>query len=78
MRFDKAYTDILAVMVAILVAGVSSGKPATNESAIKWVAGVGNSLSQPPEFYGSEEAIRIAPPDDSTAMPIQARSGPAL
>jgi len=28
--------------------------------AVKWVGGVGNSLSQPPDFYGSKEAVRIA------------------
>jgi PelA/Pel-15E family pectate lyase len=32
----------------------------SKEAAINWVGGVGNSLNQPREFYGSKEALRIA------------------
>ena len=43
-------------------ATLSEAKP-LKQVVIKWSRGVGNSLSQSPEFYGSAEAIRIAETD---------------
>lgn len=46
---------MVVCVLAIYVQAVSGG-----EVVIKWNTGVGNSLSQREEFYGSKEAMRIA------------------
>ena len=48
-----------SLLVGCLLA-ISEQALAADDVAIKWNAGVGNSLSQPAEFYGSSEAVRIA------------------
>ncbi len=47
-----------AILGPMLVAACVSNQK--KETAVKWVGGAGNILGQPPEFYGTKEALRIA------------------
>ena len=56
------WTSLLVIGVFALPVSTLSAK----EVAINWLGGVGNSLSQPREFYGGKEALHIA---DTVLLP---------
>ena len=56
----KRRRSILPRLLAICAFTLPARGLAAEEVAIKWVGGVGNSLGQPSDFYGSKEALRIA------------------
>ena len=51
---------VLAILLATSFLIISDQVHSADAATIKWVGGAGNSLSQPRDFYGSTEAIRIA------------------
>ena len=59
MKRDRRLPAQEALLAVCLLALSEQGLLA-GQSTINWVGGVGNSLSQPASFYGSEEALRIA------------------
>ena len=62
---------MLGVLSVICLLAVPGQAVSADRSAIHWVGGVGNSLSQPPSFYGSKEALRIA----ETVLLVQRNNG---
>lgn len=62
---------MLAVLSVICLLANPGPVLAADRSAVNWVGGVGNSLSQRPSFYGSEEAVRIA----ETVLLVQRNNG---
>lgn len=60
MTTCKKQSLVLAGVLATWFLAISGPDLSRTEPTVKWVGGVGNSLSQPRDFYGSNEAIRIA------------------
>ena len=56
----KRRRSILSRLLVICAFAFPARGQVAEEVVIKWVGGVGNSLDQPSDFYGSKEALRIA------------------
>ena len=67
----RPQTCTLGVLSVICLLAVPGQVLSGSRSAIDWVGGVGNSLSQPPGFYSSQEAVRIA----ETVLLVQRNNG---
>jgi len=62
---------ILGILLVLCLLAIPGQVLSGGRSAIDWIGGVGNSLSQPPSFYGSKEALRIA----ETVLLVQRNNG---